>query len=477
MKPASRSVVHDDGNNVSACVPVLWRWQGWSSLFRVGCNSQQSNLKELMRMNSLQPGGIWPPVRILSARFITIIAAFGVFQAGFAQTYRIVDLGTPGNTGSYSDPHGINASGSVAGEWEATNSNFQSAFFYFLGTNLDLGGAGGTYAIAHAINDSNLIVGESGIGFTGFTHAFIYSNGVSSDLGTYGGNYSIAWAINKAGQAVGESTDSAQFNAEDQAIWWHDGVKTLLGTLTNGDYSSAHGINDSNVIVGESSAISGGVTNTYAFVYSSGVMSSLGSFPSGNYSSASCINNSGQIAGEAGQSNGDVHAFVIVTNGVMSDLGTFGGNYSTAAAINNSGVVVGYSLTASGEAHAFLCKGSTLLDLNNFIGSTVCTNLISADGINDSGQITGSGYTPAGDYHAFLLTPAITLSAPTLLANGQFSVTASGAPGERFVFQGTTDFSTWTSISTNTFSGSTFVCTDNPTSTNHYRFYRAMLLP
>jgi probable HAF family extracellular repeat protein len=427
-------------------------------------------------MNSRQPGGIRPPVRILSARFIAMSAAFAVFQTGFAQTYRIVDLGTPGNAGSYSDPHGINASGSVAGEWEATNSNFQSAFFYILGTNLDLGGAGGSYAIAHAINDSNLIVGESGVGFTGFSHSFIYSNGVTSDLGTYQGNYSIAWAINKAGQAAGESTDSVQPSAQVKAIWWHDGAKILLGTLTNGDYSSAHGINDSNMIVGESSAISG-VTNTYAFVYSNGIMSGLGSFPGGTYSSASCINNSGQIAGEAGESNGDVHAFVIFTNGVMTDLGTLGGNFSTAAAINNSGVVVGYSLISSGDAHAFLYNGSTLLDLNNFIGSTVCTNLISADGVNDSGQITGSGYTPAGDYHAFLLTPAITLSAPTLLSNGQFSITASGAPGERFVFQGTTDFSTWNSISTNTFSGSTFVCTDNSTSTNHYRFYRAMLLP
>jgi probable HAF family extracellular repeat protein len=394
------------------------------------------------------------------------------FQCALAQSYTIVDLGRPGNSGSYSDPHGINQSAGVIGEWEATNLIFPQAFLYSQGTNTSLGTVS---AIAYGINNSNHIVGESGaVNY----QAFLYANGVITDLGTIAGTYSVAWAINNSDQVVGESTTSNLPNPPIHAVWYHSGAKTDLGTLTNGDYSSAFGINDSNIIVGEASVTNAGGSVTYAFIFSSNnVMSSMPTL-GGSYGSARAINNSGQIVGESAVASGDTHAF-LYSGGSMTDLGTFGGSYSTASAINSAGQVVGYATTSGGDARAFLFKGTDLFDLNNLISpSSVCTNLISADGINDRGQITGSGFTASGAYHAFLLTPSVTLTAPTMLTNGPFKLTVQGVPGQQFILQATTNLTAnWTPLSTNTAATGTLTCTDAAAANFQCRFYRARLLP
>src|ERR1041385_5762169 len=130
------------------------------------------------------------------ARALTLCAWFGLAPPhSFAQFYSITDLGTPPstNTGGYSDPHGINASGTVVGEWAPGGGLFQRAFMYRDGTNVDLGTLMGDYAIAHGVNNANAVVGETGNGIT-FNPllAFIYTNGAMSNLGGLGGTYSIA---------------------------------------------------------------------------------------------------------------------------------------------------------------------------------------------------------------------------------------------------------------------------------------------
>jgi chitinase len=405
------------------------------------------------------------------AAVLSIWLAAGFYFNAFAQSYTVIDLGTPTtNTSDYSEAHGINSSGSVAGEWgDAT----QNAFLYQDGTNRTIV----PDAVAYALNNSNVVVGEEGA----FIQAFVY-NGNFSHLGQLGtGEYSIAWAINNAGEIVGESTASAT-GSEVYGIWWHNGGKIDLGILPGGDYSSARGINDSNVIVGEASIISGSVTNIYAFIYSNNVMSRL-STPTlgGNASSAHAINNAGQIVGDSEISSGDTHAFLFSSSNVMTDLGTLGGNYSTASAINSAGAVVGYAQTAGGDYHGFLFNGSAMLDLNDLISpSSVCTNLISADGINDLGQITGSGYTPSGEYHAFLLIPnsttTITLSSPTILTNGEFEMTIQGAASEKIAVQSSTNLFDWISVSTNTLATSSTNWVDDSSTNSSIRFYRALLV-
>jgi probable HAF family extracellular repeat protein len=408
------------------------------------------------------------------------VAWLGSFLAlsTFGQSYTIVNLGTPGsfsNTiGDYSLAHCINTAGAVAGEW-APNQTSQRAFLYANGTNTDLGLIPSTlYAIAHALNDSNAVVGEASGEFTG-THAFVYTNGVMVDLGSFAG-YSIAHAINNAGVIVGESTVS---NGEVHAvICLGGGQQTDLGVLPTGDYSAAFGINNSNatMIVGESTAISGTVTNLYAFVIQNGPMINLGSFAGSSYSAAFAVNDTGQIIGEA-DTNGQTHA-VLWQNSAITDLGTLGGTNSSASAINHAGGIVGYALTASEDEHAFLYSGSTMYDLNNFLPpGSVFTNLISADGINDAGQITGSGYTTNGDYRAFLLTPVLTLTSPKMTAGGQFQMTVQGAPGQRFVLEGSANLVNWVSLTTNTLTSSPLIWADGTAMNFAYRFYRAQALP
>ena len=71
---------------------------------------------------------------------------------------------------------------------------------------------------------------------------------------------------------------------------------------------------------------------------------------------AFAINDRGEAAGYTDTSDGIVHAFWY-SNGVRTDLGTFGGGWSMARGVNNLGQVVGYADTAEGLQRAFLYSG------------------------------------------------------------------------------------------------------------------------
>ncbi len=55
--------------------------------------------------------------------------------------------------------------------------------------------------------------------------------------------------------------------------------------------------------------------------------------------------------------------------------------------------------------------------------------------------------------------------------NDQFQFSITGVPGFSYVIQATTDFTSWTSIQTNT---SPFTFTDTLATNYQYRFYRAV---
>jgi hypothetical protein len=72
---------------------------------------------------------------------------------------------------------------------------------------------------------------------------------------------------------------------------------------------------------------------------------------------------------------------------------------------------------------------------------------------------------------------ALTIGAAGFLPGGQFQLQVSGPTNQTYVLQGTTDFVTWRSLSTNAITSSPFTLTD-PRATNFpFRFYRAMQLP
>jgi probable HAF family extracellular repeat protein len=203
----------------------------------------------------------------------------------------------------------------------------------------------------------------------------------------------------------------------------------------------------------------------------------------GAYSSAAAINNSGVIVGEAEAITNDVvqlHAFKY-ENGVMTDLGTLGRLNSSASAVNSAGHIVGYVANTDNDLNPFLFNGSTLVNLNDYLSpNSGWVGLVTADGINDAGQITGAGVLENGEYHAYLLTPSqsqyILLSSPSMLLNGQFQFSIQGLTGEQFVVQYSIDLSNWSSLATNTLSGTSTNFTDVSAPGNSPRFYRAVLL-
>jgi probable HAF family extracellular repeat protein len=130
-----------------------------------------------------------PFVAILS--FLLALALVEGATSAAAQSYLVIDLGTPGLTGSYSDPHGINRYGDVVGEWEPTNSPNQRAFLY-----------------ANALTSG------------GDAHAFLYNGSTLLDLNTVLSSPTVctnlisADGINDAGQITGSGyTPNGDYHA------------------------------------------------------------------------------------------------------------------------------------------------------------------------------------------------------------------------------------------------------------------------
>lgn len=295
-----------------------------------------------------------------------------------------------GGAGSF--PSAINNNGQVVGTY-STSTNERHAFLYS-GTGLiDLGTLGGGGSSAAGINDAGLVVGSS-VTASGVTHAFLYENGSMTDLGTLGGTTSHAAAINNSGQIAGSAhTADGLF----KAFLYAGGTMQSLGTLPGGDSSRAFGINDLGQVVGDS--ILGPRTfpefQNHAFRYSDGVMSDLGTF-GGAYSIGAAINNRGQVTGYATTLThpDDTRAFLHECD-ELKNLGTLAGvGRSAANDINNTGQIVGFSDLPEGNDlfdRAFLYEGGAMIDLNSLIDPSLGWILETGAAINDQQQIAAWG--------------------------------------------------------------------------------------
>jgi len=105
----------------------------------------------------------------------------------------------------------------------------------------------------------------------------------------------------------------------------------------------------------------------------------------GNFHPAD-INNAGQMAGVLYAEGGGIHA-ALVTDGAVTDLGTFGGTYSYATALNESGAVAGNVGTAAGTEHAFLFQYGHMHDLG--AGNAIGMNA-RGDVVGQTGSATGA---------------------------------------------------------------------------------------
>jgi probable HAF family extracellular repeat protein len=227
---------------------------------------------------------------------------------------------------------------------------------------------------------------------------FIWRNGVSTQLGTLGGRETLAYGINDLGQVVGTSETSFD---NMRAFRWQNGVMRNLGSLGGRD-SRAFAINSSGQIVGESQLTgnprdSRGQRIVHAFLLSNGVMTDLGTL-GGSNSAALDINDAGQIVGWSETRNGTPHP-VVWQNGTMTDLLPPGSaSTGVAYAINPFGVVVGKR-----DQRAFRYSGGVMRNLP--LGTT---GFSVATGIR-AGRIVGTLTTPAGERGFVLAGGQVTL--------------------------------------------------------------------
>jgi hypothetical protein len=98
------------------------------------------------------------------------------------------------------------------------------------------------------------------------------------------------------------------------------------------------------------------------------------------------------------------------------------------------------------------------------------------DSVGDLGQISGGWELSLTTYGPVASQPA-TLENPMMLPNGQFQFTLNGQNGSRYIIEASTDFMSWTPLSTNTLSGTSLLFTDGNAQSLDHRFYRARLAP
>jgi probable HAF family extracellular repeat protein len=241
------------------------------------------------------------------------------------------------------------------------------------------------------------VAGFSQLAGDAMSHAFRYDSGVLTDLGPNAGN-SFAYAINNNGDVTGYADVNG---GPDHAVLWQGTTMTYLPDL-GGSISYAQGIDDADDVVGISYIP--GDTAFHAFLVSQGQVTDLGTFAGAANSWANGVNNVGQVVGFSGNSINDYHAFLWDAVNGMQDLGTLGGVRSYANAINDAGQIVGFAALPSGIQHAFLYDSGVMTDLNDLIPPDSGWEVYQASGINSSGQIVGEGFHN-GAQHGFLMTP------------------------------------------------------------------------
>lgn len=210
---------------------------------------------------------------------------------------------------------------------------------------------GSSESAIFALNRYSLAAGVF-VDATNGRHAFTWRAGVFTQLPGLGSD-SWAWDVNDAGQAVGYAADE---NGLIQAVRWHNGTVTPLGTSTQ---SHARAINEAGQIVGWVAANQGLTTRAFLWQTASGVtpLPSLGN-PAFASSQANGINEAGVMVGWAEGDDG-LRRAVRWQNGQVEDLNAWlppnsgWQRLESANAINSDGWIVGTGLK-DGQIRAFL---------------------------------------------------------------------------------------------------------------------------
>lgn len=373
---------------------------------------------------------------------IAVLIALSVPSLASAQAYSVTAVGT-------ASPRAVDSNGNVAGVFQFFRKPAQAhAFFWSKSGGLkDLGTLGGDDSAAFGINVSGEVVGQANASAGALDQAFLWTHGAGMvDLGTLGGASSAANAVNASGQVAGESELSSGF--VHAFLWSQSGGLKDLGTLSGGQQSGANAINSAGEIAGWANV----GTNDHAITWTqSGGLVDLG-ITANCGSTALGINDSNVVVGWFNNSTScsfTSHGFSWTHGGGVKDLGVLsGGQYSFAYGINAAGQIVGtaQSSTSAPVAVLWTADGS-IHDLNTLISSKLLRRLVAANAINDAGQIVVDATTTTGTgQYALILTPIMSTALASSLnpsAHGQavtFTAMVSsiaGPPpdGEQVIFK------------------------------------------
>jgi len=202
---------------------------------------------------------------------------------------------------------------------------------------------------------------------------------------------SQAFDINASGQVLVYSDNTVAFGQGTVVlpvgvyIWQNDVLTPLNLNVSLDPYNSWLAFNDSAQVMGTGSFTTASGIQKHAFLVTNGVITDLGTLPGANASGALGINNNGDVVGYSYDANNQPRA-VLWRNGNIIDLGVLpGATSSVANDINDQGVIVG-----SSGGRLFTWKDGVMTDLGKFSADT----LASAHTINNNGDITGSANIP-----------------------------------------------------------------------------------
>jgi hypothetical protein len=196
--------------------------------------------------------------------------------------------------------------------------------------------------------------------------------------------------------------------------------------------------------------------------------------------------NTTQAAGNRDQGPGPVKFTVpVVANGKVyvggqAALVVYGSTFVATPVISpNGGTFISSVTVTISDA----TKGAAVYySLDNSIPTTNSLPYSGPIALTNSATVTAkafkAGFSDSAAMNAvFTIRPPVRFTSWTYLSDHQFQPQLSGLAGKSYVFQATTNFSNWVSLSTNVAPANLFFLLDSSASNFPYRFYRAFELP
>ena len=347
------------------------------------------------------PGGFL--IGLQAVCLVALLAAAGAASGAstnLSVRYEVVQIpGLPGH--DWSELAGINDLGQLVGASGISSTGLRTGFVWDKGVATPLTAAGGKSMEPTGINRSGQIAGYYQDGPR--LLAAVYDHGAVTELPAlpnFTNTAAMPLAINDAGVVAGSSVLTNQ----SRAVFWSNGVLSILAGLPGTGASWAQAINVWGNTAGAAQSNTSAMASGRAVAWENGRVWDLGTLPGGSVSSASALNDYGQVAGVSDGPDAGSRPFYF-TEGQRYDIGLLPGMVrGSAAAMNNMSQVVGAMEDIRDNSRAFLYRGGQLEDLNALIPTNSGWTLSEAVGINDRGQIIGSGYF-GGRWQGFLLNP------------------------------------------------------------------------